>query len=68
MTTRRSLVKSYEVQYAVNTVDGKTVSVKIKAAGFVFTEGFIVFHDDEDQTVLAVPASREPVIMVVTEA
>jgi hypothetical protein len=59
-------VKRYEVSYAVNTVDGKTVTLSINAAGFMFTETYLIFHDDEDQTVLAVPLSREPVVMAAT--
>lgn len=58
-------MKQYEVQYTVNTVDGKTVSVTINADGFTFNEIYVVFHDDEDQTVFAVPLSREPVIVTV---
>ena len=58
-------MKRYEVAYAVNTVDGKTVTVAISAAGFTFTDTYLFFHDDENQTTLAVPLSREPVVMVV---
>lgn len=61
-------MKSYEVQYTANTVDGKVVSLVIKAAGFRFTKGFVMFYDDDDQTILAVPLSREPVIMATVTA
>lgn len=59
-------MKTYEVQYAVNTVDGNTMAISVEAAGFIFAESYILFHDDEDQTVLAVPLTRDPVVAATT--
>lgn len=56
-------MNTYLVNMTLNPITGdQAVGTTVTAHTFVFNEDYVLFADDQNDIVLAVPLSREPVI------